>query len=92
MKVDNNFDKIITMLDDKNNAISNVVIKKCEFEIDLSSKSSLSYAHGSENGATINVKKCIFIGQPLENAHHIHVESHSSKVEKTKLNTCIFAS
>lgn len=39
-----------------------VLINKCEFEIDSSAKSSLSYFGGSAETANIDVKKCIFVG------------------------------
>lgn len=81
MKINNDFENIPSQLENEKDLNSNVLIEKCEFEIDSSSKSSLSYIRGSTKGVNIDVKNCVFNGEPLENNHHIHVESHNIQIE-----------
>lgn len=94
MKIDHNIENAAYQLDKEIGIKSTVLINKCQFEIDSSAKSSLSYFGGSAETAKIDVKKCIFVGKPLENAHHIHVELHANKVKepKLKIQSCKFSS
>ncbi|KAK8846151.1 hypothetical protein M9Y10_020156 [Tritrichomonas musculus] len=94
VKIDNNFDDAASQLENRIISKSNVLIKECEFKIDSSSLSSLSYIRGPKNAINIEVEKCTFTGELIDNAHHIFVESHFNKVEepKLKIKSCMFSS
>lgn len=92
-KIDNNFDNVPAQLLNGIGFDSNIIIDNCQFEIDQSAKSSISYVHGFKMAVNTVVSNCIFTGNLLNGAHHISVDSKSKQNEKQKLSieSCKFA-
>lgn len=90
-KMDNNFDNVPAQL--LNEIDAHVLIENCQFEIDPSAKSSISYLPGSKKSFEAVVSNCVFTGKLLDGAHHISVDSRPKQGEKSTLNieSCKFA-
>lgn len=94
IKIDNDIENVPSVfLEHKTEINYPVSIEKCEFEIDSSSKASLSYVRGKKNAVDTIVSDCVFTGKLMNKAHHILVESKLKINERPKLNVmaCKFA-
>lgn len=78
------------MLDEKNH----VVVKSCSFEIDSSSKASISLLHESDSFVPISIDGCTFTGKLAKDAHHIDGNDIKNvrELNLLRINSCKFES
>lgn len=67
-----------------------VLIDYCIFEIDSSSKSSISYILLSKKAVNTQVSNCIFSGKIVDGAHHIVINSNEIGSPKLNIKSCKF--